>query len=121
MAEGYALTGSVTAPADCHLAPMIVPFVRVDEGRQALLYFPVLSRWCEEISFYKRALENRPKPIRIPFRTNIHSVRITEGCRKSYLIGAGTWASQQSDQKDISTHIDTRPKGNYRAAVRQLG
>ncbi|MCP4073897.1 MAG: glutathione S-transferase domain-containing protein [Hyphomicrobiales bacterium] len=43
--EGFVLNGDLLTLADCHLAPMMDYFVRADEGRNALLKHPALSKW----------------------------------------------------------------------------
>ena len=48
--EGLVLDGCVLTLADCHLAPMIDYFVRVEEGRAALRGHPALQRWWDRVS-----------------------------------------------------------------------
>jgi glutathione S-transferase len=45
--KGEVLTGRDITLADCHLAPMIDYFVRVEEGKNALSLYPALQSWWE--------------------------------------------------------------------------
>lgn len=49
-AGGEVLTGSDITLADCHLVPMIDYFVRAEEGRAALSFYPSLQGWWDRVS-----------------------------------------------------------------------
>ncbi len=59
--EGLVLNGNLLTLADCHLAPMMDYFVRADEGRNALLKHPALSRWWEQVSVLPMLQSTDPK------------------------------------------------------------
>ncbi len=59
--EELVLNGRIITLADCHLAPMMDYFVRADEGRDALLSYPALCRWWEQVSIMPILQSTDPK------------------------------------------------------------
>ena len=59
-AEGLVLHGAELTLAECHLAPMIDYFLRVEEGRTVFADYPALNRWWADVSGHPALLDTDP-------------------------------------------------------------